>query len=74
MKIFHGYGSNGMIDAFIDEEGKHHYHNYNPTVSIYRCTDGHELKEVLYNSCAAVNCSWSAPLSRFEVMDGFGFL
>lgn len=63
IEIFNGYGSLGQSNTYYDEEGKYHYHNPNASITVYRCSVGHESKYYKHNGCSI--CNYSTGETRF---------
>ncbi len=40
---------------FYDEEGKHHYHNYNRVTTSFKCSNNHRFTKQRLNGCW---CGW----------------
>jgi hypothetical protein len=74
VRILSGYTTYRGSSSFVDEDGNAHVHNNDPAVSIYRCSNGHEIVECTYAKCYATDCTHLAGVNRLTLLDGFGFI
>lgn len=58
VQIFYGSGTLGYDNNFIDEKGYSHWHNNTIYVHVYRCSNGHEFKNIRHNKCSTTGCNW----------------
>jgi hypothetical protein len=72
IEIFSGYSSLGQSNSYYDEDGKYHYHNPNGSITVYRCSNGHESKYFKHNSCGI--CDYKSGETRFIKADEEDFM
>lgn len=72
IRLMTGFGCSGNTNSFIDELGKEHNHSYNPNITVFRCSNGHESVQAVYNTCWACNAKLKEDV--WEILNGFGFM
>lgn len=51
-------------ESYWDEEGRDHHHSNTLTISVYRCSEGHESIERKYSKC--YTCNYNHNRDSFE--------
>jgi len=69
VEIFHGSAKTGLENQYVDEEGRNHWHNPTVSISVYRCSNGHEIKYIRHANCST--CGWNTGNSKIEVVEYF---
>lgn len=60
-EVFWGQYKNGGTESFVDENGSGHYHPSDNSVSIFQCSNGHNLKRTTSNKCSVSGCTFGSP-------------
>lgn len=67
VEIVGGYSKKSETNAYIDEDGVYHWHDYNFTFRIYRCSNGHDILDKSFNGCSI--CGFSGGINEFKLCE-----